>query len=314
MALQRTIAREQLAQANYRNAIVVLGYWRSGTTLLHELLCLDPRYTFPTTHACMNPHHFVLTQAGALARGGSAARRPMDEMEILPGTPQEDEFALLSLGARSPYEALLLPKRLPEALQLADPRDLPQRDEKRWREVFLSFLAGVSALGGARPVILKSPAHGFRVATLRQLLPDARFVLIVRDPRTSFESVIRMWRRMFEEYALSPVPADDEIRAAVLADRPRFESKLAAGIEGLPPNRLATVLYEDLAADPAGEIERLYARLELGDFAVVRDTIRAEAGRRRDYHARSQPAPEPWRTRINREWAGVAARYGYKGA
>ena len=44
-----------------------------------------------------------------------------------------------------------------------------------------------------RPLILKSPTHGFRVATLRELLPDARFVLIVRDPATHFESVIRMW-------------------------------------------------------------------------------------------------------------------------
>jgi hypothetical protein len=313
-ALQEKLAREQLAQANFRNAVVVLGYWRSGTTLLHELLCLDPRYTFPTTHACMNPHHFLLTQASALARGGAGAQRPMDEMQILPGSPQEDEFALLSLGARSPYEALLLPRMLPQALRLADPRDLSASDEKRWREVFLSFLAGVSALAGGRPLILKSPTHGFRVATLRELLPGARFVLIARDPRTNFESVIRMWRRMFEEYALGPIPADDEIRAAVLADRPRFEAKLAEGIEGLPPNRLATVLYEDLAADPAGEIERLYGRLELGDFEVVRATVREEANRRRDYHPRSQPSPEPWRSRIDEEWAGVAARYGYRGA
>jgi len=39
--VQRTAACEQLHQANLRDAIVILGYWRSGTTLLHELLCLD---------------------------------------------------------------------------------------------------------------------------------------------------------------------------------------------------------------------------------------------------------------------------------
>ena len=54
--------------------------------------------------------------------------------------------------------------------------------KKRWREVFLSFLAGVSVRGMGRPMILKSPTHGARVATLRELLPDARFVVIVRDP------------------------------------------------------------------------------------------------------------------------------------
>jgi len=145
--MQQALSSQQLAQANYRDAVVVLGYWRSGTTLLHELLCLDSRYTYPTTHACMNPHHFLFSEASALAHGDSSAQRPMDEMEVRPGSPQEDEFALMSLGARSPYEALLIPKILTEALKLTDPRDLSPQDEKRWREVFLSFIAGVKSVG-----------------------------------------------------------------------------------------------------------------------------------------------------------------------
>jgi hypothetical protein len=309
--LQQAVSREQLARANYRDAIVVLGYWRSGTTLLHEMLCLDARYTFPTTHACMNPHHFLLTEASALAREGTSAQRPMDEMEVRPGSPQEDEFALLSLGARSPYEALLIPKILPEALKLADPRDLSAHDEKRWREIFLSFLAGVSARGAGRPMILKSPQHGFRVATLRELLPDARYILIVRDPRTHFESVIRMWRRMFELYALGPILADDEIREAVLEDRVRFEAKLSEGVAGLPENRFTTLRYEDLVADPAGRIEQLYGRLELGDFSVVRESMAREAEKRRDYRAKGHAPSEAWQARIKEQWAGVFERYGY---
>ena len=78
-------------------------------------------------------------------------------MEVRASSPQEDEFALLSLGARSPYEALIIPTILPEALKLTDPRDLSPADEKHWREVFLSFLAGVSVRGNGRPMILKSP-------------------------------------------------------------------------------------------------------------------------------------------------------------
>ena len=307
--LQAASARERLARANYRNAIVILGYWRSGTTLLHELLCLDERYTYPTTHACMNPHHFLLTGAATLAQQSSGVQRPMDEMEVRPGSPQEDEFALLSLGARSPYEALLIPKILPEALQLADPRDLSPRDEERWRAVFMSFLSGVSVRGGGRPVILKSPTHGFRVDTLRELLPDARFILIVRDPWTSFESVAGMWRKMFELYALEPIPADDEIREAVIADRLRFEDKLAAGAAGLPENRFRAITYESLIADPAGVIEQLYRRLELGDFDEVRETIAAETERRRGYRAKGRLPSAEWRERIDREWKAVLAHY-----
>ena len=305
--LQQAISREQLGQANFRDAVVVLGYWRSGTTLLHELLCLDQRYTYPTTHACMNPHHFLFSEASALARQGSSAQRPMDEMEVRPGSPQEDEFALLSLGARSPYEALIAPQVLPQTLKLTDPRDLSPPDEKRWREVFLQFLAGVSVRGAGKPLILKSPTHGARVSTLRELLPEARYIVIVRDPMTNFESVVRMWRKMFETYALGPIPPDDAIRDAVLADRPRFEAKLAAGTADVPANRFATITYESLVDNLAGVVKRLYEKLELGDFATVGGALSAEAERRRRYQAKGQLPSDKWRDRINKEWGAILA-------
>ena len=307
--MQHAVSREQLAHANLNDAIVVLGYWRSGTTLLHELLCRDQRFTFPTTHACMNPHHFLFSEAGALAKQGASAQRPMDEMEVTPGSPQEDEFALLSLGARSPYEALIYPQFLRDALKLTDPSDLSAVDQQRWREVFVSFLAGVSSRGAGKPVILKSPTHGARVTTLRELLPHARYILIVRNPLTNFESVVRMWRRMFETYALGPIPADDSIREAVLADRPRFEAKLAVGTAGLPPNRFAVLSYETLVADPVRVLEGLYSRLELPDFAVVRDSIASEVARRTGYQAKGQLPSAPWQDRIRTEWAPIIAAH-----
>ena len=207
--------------------------------------------------------------------------------------------------------ALLAPGKFAQALQPADRRDLTPPEERRWREVFLGFLSGVSVRGGGRPLILKSPTHGFRLSTLRELLPDARFVLIVRDPATHFESVVRMWRRMLETYSFGPIPSDDEIRVAVLADRLRFEAKLAAGAAGLPENRFATLTYESLAADPAGACARLYHQLDLGDFAPVRESLAAEVERRRDYRAQGRQPSGEWRERINTEWASIFAKYGY---
>ncbi|HVP55165.1 MAG TPA: sulfotransferase [Candidatus Eisenbacteria bacterium] len=307
--MQQAVTRQQLDRVNYHNAVIILGYWRSGTTLLHELLCLDSRYTYPTTHACMNPHHFFFSEASALAQQSSSTQRPMDDMEVRPGSPQEDEFALLSLGARSPYEALLMPDILPESLKLTDPRDLSPPDEKRWREIFLSFLAGVSLRGAGRPMILKSPTHGARVSTLRELLPDARFILIVRDPMTSFESVVRMWRKMFETYALGPIPSDDDIREAVLADRPRFEAKLDADAAVLPANRFATITYEALIAEPVRRIEQLYGQLELGDFNGVRGAITAEMESRSGYQAKGSLPSDHWQTRIREAWAPILTQY-----
>src|SRR5262249_36064658 len=144
---------------------------------LHELLCTDDRFAYPTTYACLNPHHFVLTQARVLAQAKGQARRVQDKMTIGLHSPQEDEFALLCLGARSPYEALLAPNRFAEAFALADPKDLPATEADYWRKTFKRFYHAAALASGGKPLVLKSPAHSYRVSTLRELFPDARFVL-----------------------------------------------------------------------------------------------------------------------------------------
>src|SRR5262249_17374040 len=153
-------------------------------------------------------------------------------------------------------------------------------------EVFVNFLRGVSARGTGRPMILKSPTHGARVSTLRELLPDARYILIARDPITNFESVVRMWKKMFESYAIGPMLSDDEIREAVLEDRPRFEQKLAGDVADLSRNRYVAIAYESLVANPLGVIEQLYEQLQLGSFDPIRDLLRAEMQKRSGYKAK----------------------------
>ena len=161
-----------------------------------------------------------------------------------------------------------------------------------------------------RPMILKSPTHGVRVSTLRELLPDARYILIARDPMTNFESVVRMWKKMFESYAIGPIPADDEIREAVLADRPRFEEKLAASTADLPANSFAAVAYESLAANPVEVIEQLYQRLDLGSFDPIHEVLTAETKRRSGYKAKGSLPSAAWQERIKAEWADILTRHG----
>jgi len=235
----------------------------------------------------------------------------MDGIEITAASPQEDEFALLALGARSPYEALLAPDHLAEALALSDPLDLHADETQHWRDTFVYFLNGVSIVEGGRPLILKSPPHGYRVATIRQLVPDARFVLIVRSPETVYESAVRMWRSLFPIYSLGTIPPEDATRRAVLADRPRFETKLREGVAGLPQDRFAQIHYEELVRDPVNVIGRLYERLRLGGFSDVEPAIKAELARRGEYTARNAQPPEYWLRQVQTGWRSIFEQYGY---
>jgi omega-hydroxy-beta-dihydromenaquinone-9 sulfotransferase len=279
--------------------------------LLHELLCTNDQFGFPTTYACLNPHHFILTQKRALARPGGQFRRPQDRMMVSPQMPQEDEFALLCLGARSPYEGLLAPRNFAEALSLADPDDLTDKDRRRWRKTFDEFFRGVSLVSGGKPLVLKSPTHSYRVATLRELLPDARFILIVRDPHEVFGSMVRTYQTLSNKYGLGPSLADDEIRHVLLSERLRFEAKLLAGVNGLPGNRFTTVKYEHLVRDPLSVIERVYEQLELSGFEQARPKLVAEVAKRSDYVQSRTRVSEDWKRRVREQWRDIFEYYGY---
>ena len=88
--------------------VFVLGHWRSGTTLLHNLLTLDPQFTYPNLYSCLFPGHFLLTERLVTALTGWAIpkTRPMDNVAADWNMPQEDEFVLLVRALISPYMLL----------------------------------------------------------------------------------------------------------------------------------------------------------------------------------------------------------------
>ena len=60
--LSEVIYSRRAAKTTVKPPLFIIGHWRTGTTLLHELLTLDNRFNFPSTFACMQPHHFPLTE------------------------------------------------------------------------------------------------------------------------------------------------------------------------------------------------------------------------------------------------------------
>lgn len=178
--------------------LFILGLWRSGTTVLHELLNACGGWVIPQTWQCFNPSTCFLV--GAPARAATVAR-PMDRGTIATEGPQEDEFALLLLGAPSIYRALVDPRRLLECGAAAWSGG--GNGLERWQQ----FVRGVAGTGAGR-LLLKSPGHTFRIPTLRTLFPGARFIWIGRHPGEVLASNVRMWTAMTRLYALWDCPGD----------------------------------------------------------------------------------------------------------
>jgi len=312
---------EPLSEARFRRQIrqrpatdpplFIVGHWRSGTTLLHELLMLDDRFCCPTTYQCFAPGHFLLTEDALTAalRWIIPSQRPMDNVAAGWDRPQEDEFALVNMGAPSPYRRMAFPVTSPPRPEALDVRGLSAPELERWQQTLRRFLDRLAIRDPRRPV-LKSPPHTARVGLLAERVPGARFLHIVRDPFVVFSSTVRLWQSLhdvqsmqvdrgagLEDYVFA---AFDEMYGAFERDRP-----------GLPEGSLHELRYEDLVADPVARLEEAYDRLGLDDFARVRPALETQARAMKQYRTASYRHDPRLVAEISHRWRPFIERYGY---
>lgn len=271
--IQQASFAEKIRTAAPAPPIFLLGFWRSGTTFLHELFCCDPRFGFASTYACLNPAHFLLTEQWMRQRPVKTTLRPMDSMKYSWASPQEDEFALLNLDAPSAYEALIFPSLMRDPGSLLDLRQRPPEEQTRWETVLRYFICLLTVqqenTKQAKAMVLKSPTHGFRLPLLPSMFPLARYVVIERNPYEVFASNLKLWPTLLDMYSVDSV-SPEEVESFILKAYVLHEEAIAEGFRLIDAKRIARVRYEELIADPAREMARLYDDLKLEDFEAVR--------------------------------------------
>jgi len=292
--------------------IFILGHWRSGTTLLHELLVLDERHTYPTTYECFAPNHFLLSGRvlPPILRFLLPDRRPMDNMAAGWGRPQEDEFALCSMGIPSPYLTAVFPNRAPQCPEYLTLDKVSSEDRRRWKDGLLWFLKCIAVRSPGKRIVLKSPAHTCRLRVLLEMFPNARFVHIVRDPVVVFASTVNLWKRLYRDQGLQ-MPNYADLDERVFETFRQMYEVFERDRHLIPKNRYFEVRYEDLTKDILGQMRQLYDRLELGEFERALPAMTTYVAGQKDYQAnRWEIAPE-LRAQIVRRWRSFFENYGY---
>jgi hypothetical protein len=310
-AVQWLVWGVRLRRMELQPPLFVLGHWRSGTTLLHELLVLDPRHSYCSTYECFSPKHFLLTER-IVQRWFSwllPRQRLQDDMDMSWDKPQEDEFALGNLGLPSPYLTMAFPNRGPVDHEYLDFEGVPPRQVRRWQQKFRRFLCTVVLRRPGR-LVLKSPTHTGRIAALLEMFPDARFVYIVRNPYAVYSSTVKLWKVMYTSQGFH-TPRFVGLHEYVLETFTRLHRAVERTRHLVPPGHFCLVRYEDLTADPLGEMQRVYRELDLGDFEPVRPALEQYVAQRADYRPSRHQLDPATRAAVCTAWHEFFQQYGY---
>jgi hypothetical protein len=291
--------------------LFIIGHWRTGTTLLHELLALDARHTCPTTYQCLVPNHFLLTEQ--IATRWLAAllprNRPMDNMRVSWGRPQEDEAALCNLGLPSTFLTVAFPNRPLQSPEYIDLERLSEPQLRQWQATLVRFLKQVTYRRPGR-IVLKSPQHTFRLRVLNRMFPRARFIYLVRNPYVVFSSTVHFWTSMYRQYGLQR-PQLDQLHEQVFDTFAAMHRQVQTTRGLIAPDRFIELRYEDLIADPLPQLRNVYERLSLGDFDAVSPAIEQYFHRTRKYETNRYELTPELRQEIGARWADYLQQYRY---
>jgi hypothetical protein len=239
--------------------LFIIGDHRSGTTMLYQWLSATGGFT-PVTAYDVIQYDSILTDHQSGRRDAAKAalqarfvelglvKRIIDNVQVTPDLPEEYGFII-------------------------DPGPRPQLSPSTVRR-FSELCRKLRLVGGDRPLLLKNPWDVLQFAYIKQVVPNARFIFLHRDPVAVINSQVRAVRSLLAErndyLAMLAVwyrrllQQPIRLRAArmlysapgglsvMLARRhvARVADYFLRHIEGLAPSDYVTVRYEDLCARP----------------------------------------------------------------
>jgi hypothetical protein len=313
-AYERDHVRRKRDQARAMPApVFIVGHWRSGTTHLYSLLARSSRFAYVSPLAVGLPWDFLVM--GRLLRPLLERALPkdrfIDRMAVNPDSPQEDEIALASMQAVSFYHGLYFPRRFRQNFDAGIFFDgCREKEVRRWQEALRLFLEKIALEQPGRRVLIKNPVYTARVAMLRAMWPDAKFIHIYRNPYVVFQSTRNFYRKLLPEFALQPHDQVDTDRT-ILEAYPRMMDALLTDTAQLPEGSFAEVCFETFEQQPLAEAERIYRTLGLEGFETDRPAFQSYLDSIGDYRKNTYPFPPEDNRRVEHHWGRFIRRWGY---
>jgi hypothetical protein len=312
----------QIASVKIRNPFIIVGPPRSGSTLLHTLLSMDPESIAPPLWVCDEPSPPPALGEPTPERLESANKKLHGVMGLIPDIYVQHSY-LIEEGASSVAECgggILVHAMTTVLFNYYYPVDsyreyLFSADHRAALGYHHDFLQHVQWGNEDKRWALKGADHMIWLGSLLAQYPDANLLWTHRDLSqflSSCASVLNTCRGV-----AGPVPAEARrgvAQEAVEIERRKFEGAMKIR-DALGEDRFCDVSYHDVMANPVRAVERIYERFGLALSRQAADNIRAWVERNpQTKHGVHKHAPEDFGLDadvINRQFKKYTERFGY---
>ncbi len=313
--IQERRYRKRLADKPLEHApVFILGHWRSGTTFVHNVLSCDKHFGYNTTYQTVFPHLMMFGQS-FFKKSMSwlmPDKRPTDNMDLAVDLPQEEEFALANMTPYTYYNFWFLPKYMQEyADKYLTFKDAKPEELEEWKQTFEKLIKISLWNTGGTQFLSKNPPHTARVKEILEMFPDAKFIYLVRNPYTVFEST-----RSFFTNTIAPLKlqefSDADIEKNILESYEKLYKKYEEDKHLIPEGNLVEVKFEDFEADALAMTEKIYEQLQLPGWEEARPAIEQYVGSKKGYKKNKYQYDARTVELVEKHWKFALEQWAYK--
>jgi len=307
-------AKRSRVEETEQPPVFILGHWRSGTTHLYNVLSKAGQFAYVPPVSTGLPLDFLLL--GRMLRPFLERQLPehryIDRIPVTPTAPQEDELALANMSDLSFFHGIYFPQRFQEWFQRGVFLDGVSASERRdWEEKLRLLYAKLQMAQPGRRLLIKNPVYTARVAQLRALWPEAKFIHIHRNPYKVFPSMRNFYSALFDEFALQDFSHLD-IDEVIFSTYERMMRRMQEDTADLPPEQFIEMAFDRFQTDPIGQIERIYRQLDLPGFEEARPAFEAYLESVAGYQKNVYTHPKETDRQVEARWGPFIEHWGYE--
>ncbi len=293
--------------------VFILGHWRSGTTLLHNLLCRSDDAAFISTYHSLFPNNLKSKWIFKnFMKVKMPLKRPGDNVKLNVDFPQEDEFAVGNVMPHSYYNFFYFPKDYKEYYDnFVRFKGLKTSDIEIWEDKYKMLITKALMNSKGTRMIIKNPVNTGRLKLLSECYPQANFIHIYRNPITVYLSTKKFFRELFPTLWFHEVNQDFIIEMIIDVYK-KLYSDYFDQKKKVSSDRIYEVKFEAFEKDPIAHLEAIYNYFDFDDFENQRVNFEKYLSSLKGYRKNKYTISRAELDKIEDEWDFAFDKWNYE--
>ncbi|MBZ5859389.1 sulfotransferase family protein [Flavihumibacter profundi] len=300
-----------------KDPVFILGFYRSGTSYLHQLLTKDDRLGYHSNFQMVLPEIMLSSEKilGPVFEFICRVFKLRDSVHRVPLSfrfpGEEDATMTTSINPRGAQWGYFFPNMMNEYFhKYVLFENIPASEFEAWKKEYIFLLKKISLANQSKQLVLKSPPNTARIKHLLSLFPDAKFIFIHRNPYEVYVSNKRFWKVTQKIFALGGARKVDD-SSVILDTYAKMMHRYLLEKELVPEGQLIEIPYEELIQKPLESMRKIYETIRLDDFGYCENEMRSFVGRQERFVRLKHEIPAEERKVVTEKLEPIINHWNY---